>query len=384
MPTHRQTRQPEPGSPPRRRRWRALIAAAAIVLAGSGAAASVPGSWSTPASATTIQSTAARATDSLDASTIADRVEPAVANITTTLANGQGEAAGTGIVLSSSGRVLTNNHVIANATEIRVAIGGSSRSHPAEVLGYDVANDVALLQVDGVSALQPATLGDSSAVSTGDAVVALGNALGRGGTPAVTTGSVVSLDQTIDVSDATGASSETLDGLIKSDAPLQPGESGGPLVDDQGEVIGMNTAANQSTPYETVASDIGFAIPINDAMAIARQVAAGDSGGTVHIGKRAMLGVQVRDLGRFDRFGGTASSDGVQVVGVQAGSPADAAGLVPGDTVVSLAGTTIATTSELNTALAPHHPKDTVTVVWLDGAGNRHSATVALIAGPPA
>jgi len=362
------------------RHRRALLVAAAIFL-GAGGVATQLAPWSS-ASAEPPRSTAVQ-TASLDTAAVADEIEPAVANITTQLANGSGEAAGTGIVLTSSGRVLTNNHVIANATDIEVTIGGGGRSHDAEVLGYDVANDVALLQVDGVSGLPTADLGDSSDLAIGDGVVALGNALGRGGAPTVTTGSVVALDREISVSDETGTTAEQLDGLIESDAPLQPGESGGPLVDDGGDVVGMNTAAQQSTGFGDAPSDVAYAIPIDDAMAVVRQIESGESSGTVHVGDRAMVGLQVRDLGRPGRFGESTGS-GVQVVGIPDDSPAASTGIEAGDVLESLDGTTVGSTSDLSTALAPLDPGDEVEIVWLDGAGRRHSDTVTLVAGPPA
>jgi S1-C subfamily serine protease len=356
------------------------------VLAAGGVAAHLA-PWSS-ASAEPVRTTAARS--ALDTGAVADDVEPAVVNITTELAGGAGEAAGTGIVLTSSGRVLTNNHVIANATDIEVAFGGSNRGYDAEVLGYDVANDVALLQVDGASGLPTADLGDPSDLAVGDAVVALGNALGRGGAPAVTSGSVLALEQAITVSDESGTSAEQLDGLIESDAPLQPGESGGPLVDDEGEVIGMNTAAQQSSQFDDAPSDTAYAIPIDDALAVVEQIESGESNGTVHVGERAMVGLQVRDVGRPGRFGGPggpggiSTSGNVQVVGIPDDSPAAATGIEAGDVLVSLDGTTIRSTSDLSTALAPLEPGDEVEIVWLDGTGRRHSDTVTLVAGPPA
>ena len=280
--------------------------------------------------------------------------------------------------------MLTNHHVIADATDIEVAFGGGDRTYDAEVLGYDVANDVALLQVDGVSGLPTADVDESADLSVGDAVVAMGNALGRGGEPTITTGSVVALDQEITVSDETGTTATQLDGLIESNAPIQPGESGGPLVDSQGEVVGMNTAAQQSSRFGDATSELAYAIPIDDAMAIVRQIESGESSGTVHVGERAMVGLQVRDLGRPGRFGGSIGSGGVQVVGIPDGSPAASTGLEVGDVLVSLDGTTIRSTSDLSTALAPHHPDDEVEITWLDTAGRRHSDTVTLVAGPPA
>ncbi len=145
---------------------------------------------------------------------IESSVDPAVAVVNTTLAGGQGEAAGTGMVLSSSGEILTNNHVIESASSVRVQIGGKGRSYPADVLGYNVSEDVALLKVDGVSGLD--TVKTDETVSVGEPVVALGNAGGRGGTPDASSGSVRAVGQTIQVADSSG--SQTLRNLIQIDA----------------------------------------------------------------------------------------------------------------------------------------------------------------------
>ncbi|MGH9278242.1 MAG: S1C family serine protease, partial [Acidimicrobiales bacterium] len=175
-----------------------------------------------------------------DVAAIAAKVTPSVVNITTTLGYQTGTAAGTGIVISSSGEVLTNYHVIDGATKITVDIGGSGSVHTATVLGRARAEDVALLQIQGVSGLKAAQVGDASKVSVGDEVVAIGNALGRGGVPEVTSGTVTALDQEATAHDPSSGTSETLEGLIETNVPLQPGDSGGPLIDSSARVVGMN------------------------------------------------------------------------------------------------------------------------------------------------
>jgi S1-C subfamily serine protease len=303
----------------------------------------------------------------LSAADIAAKVDPAVVNITTTLASGH--AAGTGMVLTSAGLVLTNNHVIADATDIRVQINGSGPTYTASVLGYDITDDVALLQIDGASNLEAITVGDSSKVAVHDEVVALGNALGRGGTPAVAEGSITALDQTITAGDP-GGPAHTLSGLIEIDAPLVPGDSGGPLVNTSGEVIGMNVAASAQTRRQS-ATD-AFAIPIDTALVIAQQIQSGVSSAKVHIGERAILGVQVQQ------------GQGATIAAVQSGSPAEAAGLTAGDVIVSVDDATITSVSDLTTALDRRHPGDNVRIGWSDTSGQRHTATVKLVAGPPA
>ena len=303
----------------------------------------------------------------LSAADIAAKVDPAIVDITTTLANGK--AAGTGMILTSDGLVLTNNHVIADANEIRVQVTGSGPIYSATVLGYDITDDVALLQIDGVSNLPTIDVGDSSKVALRDKVVALGNALGRGGTPAIAQGSVTGLDQTITAGDL-GGSSQTLSGLVEINAPLQPGDSGGPLVNLSGQVIGMNAAAAQSNRRQS-ASD-AFAIPINTALDIAHQIQSGQGSATVHIGARALLGVQVQQ------------GQGATVAVVQPGSPAESAGLAAGDVIVAVGSKTITSVSDLPTALDSYHPGDKVSIGWIDTNGRHHTASVQLIAGPPA
>ena len=177
----------------------------------------------------------------LDTSAIAAKVNDAIVNINTTLGQ-TGRAAGTGMVISADGYVLTNNHVIADATSIQATIGGKGSAHSAKVIGYDVADDVALMKIDGVSNLETITFGDPSKLQAGDPVVAIGNALGKGGTPTATQGKITALNQDVTAGDPGGVS-ETLHGMIQIDAPIQPGDSGGALLNADAEVIGMNTAA---------------------------------------------------------------------------------------------------------------------------------------------
>jgi S1-C subfamily serine protease len=331
---------------------------------------------------------AASPSGAMDVSGVAARVDPAIVDITTTLANGA--AAGTGMVLTSSGEVLTNNHVIDGATDIRVQIGGHGASYGATVLGYDAADDVALLQINGVSGLATITAGDAGRLAVGDPVVALGNALGRGGTPAAAPGSIVALDQTITATDDNGANPETLSGLIQVDAAIQPGDSGGPLVDASGAVIGMDSAGSSSGPFSTTAVS-GFAIPIDHALAIAHQIESRSPSADVHIGTRAILGVEVTDSsasGGFDPWNpftpSAAPVDGVAVAGVASGGPAEAVGMTAGDVVTSVNGVAVASAADLGTALASHQPGDQVRVGWTGSAGRPQAATVTLVAGPPA
>jgi len=305
---------------------------------------------------------------------VAAKVDPAVVDVTTTLAGQAGTAKGTGIVVTSNGEVLTNNHVISGAASITVQIDGTGRSYSATVVGYDATDDIAVLQIQGgVSGLKTASIGDSSALSVGQSVLAIGNALGAGGTPAVTSGQITALQQTITASDAVGGSAETLTGLIQMNALIQPGDSGGPLVDASGNVIGIDTAGQSNGRFQTDAgSTTGYAIPINAALTIARQIESG-GGANITVGARAVLGVQMRD-----------TSSGATVVGVESASPAEAAGLQAGDVIVGIGGSQITSTAGLQAALSGRHAGDSVQVVWLDSAGRQHTATVQLESGPPA
>ena len=230
---------------------------------------------------------------SLDVSAIAAKVDPGVVDINTTLDNGA--AAGTGMVLTSDGVVLTNNHVINGATSVNVQVAGSGPSYTAKVLGYDASDDVALLKIDGASGLDTVSTADSSQVQVNDPVVALGNALGRGGTPATAQGSVTGVNQTITAADDNGGNPETLTGMIQIDAAIQPGDSGGPLANADGKVIGMDSAGSSNGSQFGGGSSAteGFAIPINHALDIAKQISDGDASAKVHIGPRAILGIEI-------------------------------------------------------------------------------------------
>ena len=174
---------------------------------------------------------------------IAAKVDPATVDITSILSTEDAEAEGTGMILTSNGEVLTNNHVIAGATTITAQVDGKGQKFTVKVLGADPTDDVALVLLEGASGLPHVTTANSSAVKVGDPVVAIGNALGLGGTPTVTSGIISALGRSITASDEGATTSEHLKGLLQTDAPINPGNSGGPLVNAAGQVIGMDTAA---------------------------------------------------------------------------------------------------------------------------------------------
>lgn len=313
-----------------------------------------------------------------DVSAIAAKVDPAVVDINTVLGYQNARAAGTGVVLSSSGLVLTNNHVVAGATSISVTDVGNGQTYQAAVVGYDRSEDIAVIQLQNASGLATASIGDSSKVSTGDSVVAIGNAGGTGGTPAAAAGSVTALNRSITASDESAGTAETLTGLIEVNANVVSGDSGGPLANTSGQVIGIDTAASAGFQYQdqgSGGSGDGYAIPINQAMTIAKQIQAGRSSSTVHIGATGFLGVQTR-------ASGGQSTSGAVVAGVLSGSPAEAAGLGRGDVIQSLNGKAVDSATTLTTLLDAQHPGDTVSVGWIDQNGQSHTAKVTLATGP--
>jgi S1-C subfamily serine protease len=299
-----------------------------------------------------------------------------VVNVRTILGYQQGAAAGTGIVLTSDGEVLTNNHVIRGATSVRVAIPGTGRSYTAKVVGYDVADDVALLQLNGASNLRTATLGDSTKLHVGDHVTATGNAGGTGRLASVA-GRITGLGKTITAGDEQNGS-EQLTGLIETDAQLQPGDSGGPLFDSSRRVIGMNTAASVGFSFQTTAATDAYAIPIKKAVGLVTQIESGHGTARVHVGATPFLGVSISDAG-----GGFGDSTGGGLVGaVVPGSPASKAGLGAGDVIVAVGGKTVASSRDLLSALLAKTPGATVSLTWVDGFGNQQTANVTLANGP--
>ena len=358
-----------PGNPTRRFRR-------GLLVAGVAGAAALAAFWGLSAAGVTSGSKV------LTTSQIATQTDPGLVDIYTTLGYQQAQAAGTGMVLTSSGEVLTNNHVINGATSITARDIGNGRTYQAKVVGYDHSRDVAVIQLQGASGLQTVTLGDSGSASTGQKVVALGNALGKGGTPAVATGHIASLGASITASDEGAGTSEQLTGLIHHNAGIQPGDSGGPLVNTTGQVIGINTAASQGTQFQGQQTQ-AFAIPINQAKSIADQIEAGTSSTTVHIGPTGLLGVQIMSADSAAANGIQAGA-GATVAGVVSGTPAAGAGLTQGDVIVSVNGQSVSSPEQLQSALGQHHPGDSVTIGWQDQTGQTQSASVVLANGPAA
>jgi len=301
-------------------------------------------------------------------------LERGVVDVNTALAFQNGNAAGTGIVLTPSGLVLTNNHVIRGATNIRVRVVGTGRSYGATVLGYSVANDVALLRLRGASNLQTTTLGRSSQLRVGMSVTAVGNAGGVGGDPTVTTGRVTELHRAITVGDGAGSSKRLTD-LIRASTSVQPGDSGGPLLNGAGRVVGVITATAGGEDFNGQSSG-AFAIPIDRAVSLADQIEAGRSSAAVHIGPTAFLGV----LTRPDDDAGTR---GAVIGAVVPGSAAAKAGIQAGDVVTWFGGHPVSSAVALTKLVLRVSPGAKVQIRWLDPDGYPHAAVVRPAAGPP-
>ena len=216
------------------------------------------------------------------------RIEPSVVDVTGTLTYDDETASGTGFVIDArTGLILTNNHVIRDATSVTVTIPATGQSYPADIVGVDVAADVAVLQISPVAGLPAAPLGDSTTVAAGARVISFGNQAGAGGSPAVAPGVITGTDRTIQADDGAAGFSETLHGMLATTAQIEPGDSGGPLADSSGTVIGVDTAAGTS------GADTGYAIPINAAMAAERQITGRQQGQGISLGVGGFLGVIV-------------------------------------------------------------------------------------------
>ncbi len=308
-------------------------------------------------------------------SSIAAKVDPALVDINTTV--GTSQAAGTGMIITSTGEILTNNHVVAQSSSIAVTVLARSQRYTAHVVGVDVAQDVAVIQIDqSVSGLSTVSFAATSSVKVGDTVVALGNALGQGGTPHAEPGQVTALDQTITASEG-GGQSETLNGLIQTDAVIYEGDSGGALVNSSGQVIGMITAG-QTQGFRSSASTVGYAISSDTALSIVNRIRAREQSSDLTYGQIGYMGVQVQSLDSSSAAQlGLSLTSGALVVGVVSGSPAANAGIGRYSVITQFGGQAIASADALGPAVKSHRPGDQVSVTWVDSTGT-HTGTVTL------
>ena len=405
----------------RRRRGRAIPAALAMGIfatAGVGVAVSQLAGAATVAASSGVATADANAPGGpSNPAAIAERVTAGLVDINTSLSYENASAAGTGMVLTSKGIVLTNNHVVEGATAISVTDLGNGRTYSAKVVGYDPTADIAVLQLENASGLTTVSTGNSSAVSAGAAVVGIGNAGGVGGKPSYAGGVITAVNQSITASDAGAGTSEQLSGLLATNAAIEPGDSGGPLVNANGKVIGIDTAGSSSSGgfgFEASGSSstAGFAIPINTAISIEKQIVSGIGSSTVHVGPTAFLGIEVGTAGTvgtssnggsngfggfgFGNFGGFGyrgteglgtsglgtSSSGAEIAGVITGGPAARIGLAAGDTITMVNGRSVSTPSSLTKIMLSTSPGSTVKVTYVDANGQQHTVAVTLASGP--
>ncbi|HEY2310505.1 MAG TPA: trypsin-like peptidase domain-containing protein [Gaiellaceae bacterium] len=288
-----------------------------------------------------------------------------IVDIYTTLGFEDGVAAGTGMIISRSGQVLTNNHVISGATHFRVVNVSTHRRYKATVVGYSVSRDIAVLQLANASNLRRIKLDRSFPLKVGLPVVARGNAEGRGGVPKTARGQIIALHQQIVAKDESG-DSETLNDTIATDAPVVPGYSGGPLEDARGRAIGIVTAGSTSGPHR------GFAIPIKQALQLAHRITTGKSNSVVHVGPTAFLGVRLAN-----------ASDEAKIQSVVTGQAADQAGLAAGDVITSLNGKPISSVTELRQVVLTLVPGKAVPIGWTDTNDVAQTSTITPMSGPP-
>jgi S1-C subfamily serine protease len=383
---------PEPPPAPATSVW-SRIAAYVVLVAVVAAAAGAGIGWSLARAVNThqiAQSTAQSpapitpitpvtpgtgSSNGASASAIAAKVSPAVVDINTVL--GSGQAAGSGMIISPTGEILTNNHVVAGSSSITVTVEGRSNTYSAHVVGVNISQDVAVIQIDhSVSGLPTVTFADSSSLHVGDTVVTLGNALGQGGAPHVTQGQVTALNQTITASEGAG-SSETLSGMIQSDAVIYQGDSGGALVNTSSQVVGMITAG-EAQGFRSAASDTGYAIASNTAIGIVNRIRAHEQSADLTYRMLGFLGVSVQTL---DQAGasqlGLNVSSGALVTTVSPGSPAASTSISRGSVITKVGDTTVTSADTLGTAVKSHSPGDTVSISWINSSGT-HSANVTL------
>jgi serine protease Do len=299
----------------------------------------------------------------------ANQIEPSVVRVDTQIDYQHAYGAGTGIVLDPNGVVLTNYHVVQGADRINGTVAG--RSFPATLVGYDRRHDIAVIQLQGAGGLVPAPIGDSGALGRGEPVVALGNANGTGAPLTREVGPITAFGRTVNAEDELTGSSDEIDGLIEFAAPVRAGDSGGPVVNGAGQVVGITTAA--SVNYRMGPGGKGFAIPINDAMGIANQIRGGARSDFVHIGPPALLGVGVRTADR--------DAPGVVIQEVLRGGPAEAAGLLGGDVLTMVDGTPLNSATELTNALDRQYPGDVVDLTWIDRSGEQRTGKATLAPG---
>ncbi|MFG1790094.1 S1C family serine protease [Nocardia sp. NPDC049149] len=309
----------------------------------------------------------------LDPIAVAAVIDPAMVDISaSTKPFGLG-AAGSGIVLTADGQVLTSHHVVKGADTVTVTDVGNGRDYDAVVLGYDASIDIALLALTGAAELATARIGSSADVRVRDEVMAIGNAGGVGGTPTGIQGTITDLDSTIVALNSADLSRKPLTGMLEVAAAVTSGQSGGALADRTGAVIGVIAAASGDPARSAGRPPNGYAVPIDAAMRVVEQIRAGTPTDTVHIGPTATLGVLTSD----------AKTGGARIDLAIYGLPAYAAGLTSGEVITSVDGRSITSARALHAAINVHKPADTIQLDVVDTAGARRTVTIVLVAGTP-
>jgi S1-C subfamily serine protease len=379
---------------------------------GIGPNVNIPGFPNPGASSRPVRSAAERA--------IVNAVRPGLVDISSNLGYQGSQAAATGMIISPSGYVLTNNHVITDTTQLFATVFATHQRFRAKWIGYDASDDVAVIKLIGARNLRAVPLGDSSKVKLRDKVIAIGNAYGQSVAQAVV-GSITGLNRTITASDSGAATSETLHGMLQTNAGIVQGDSGGPLVNASGQVIGMDTAAATGNVGDTT-QNVGFAIPINRALRIAHQIISNQPSAKIQIGSTGFLGVLVpaqgasqvsnpRQQRQLQLQQDEASSgfpvqpaspvclandlnagipahvapvqSGALIIGELCGTPADKAGIIAGDVITEVGGQAVSSPVQLTNIMRGFRPGDAVHVTWVDINGGRHTSTLVLVQAPP-
>ena len=381
--SHKQPVTPPPKTKPRRQHGHAFrriglyagVFLLALVGGGTGAWVATHYGTSPQAGTPTEDGNILRSQSEQDISQVVSRVAPSVVSISTNVENrGRvvGQGAGTGVIVSKDGYLMTNNHVIDGASTVAVTTSSGEIYDNVKVIGSDPLNDIAFLKISGVKDLPAATLGESSTLKIGQNVFAVGNSLGEYKNT-VTSGIVSGLNRPVTASSGDGEGTESLSGLIQTDAAINPGNSGGPLVNSAGQVIGINTA---------VASDaqgIGFAIPINATKGVLASVI---EKGAV---ERAYIGVRYVDITpAISKERKLSVKEGALVLGNEAtpavvsGGPADKAGIKNGDIVTKIGDMTVGEDGGITSIIGQYQPGDTIDVAYLrDGKEATTKVTLA-------
>jgi S1-C subfamily serine protease len=391
------------------RRRRAAIPLLVVLLGaalGIGGVLLVRPFTSPPSASSLAGQSAARA---LNERAIFDRLEPSIVDVTSTLRYDDETASGTGFIIDGkAGLVLTNNHVIRDATSVTARLTSTGKTYPAKIIGADVGADIALLQLQGAAGLPAAPVGNSAALKPGAPVLAIGNQAGQGGPPTIAPGIISSLNRTIQANDGTSGFTEILHGMLQTSAQIEPGDSGGPLADAAGVVIGVDTAAG------TGGQVAGYAIPIDGAMTVARQIAAGRPEPGISFGVGGFLGVVMpsttspspraqaqAEHGLAPARGGqspqscldTESGAGVPttvaparsgalVDGVLCGTGAATAGITAGDVITQVAGRPVSSPDALTAIVSACLPGTLVPVTWVSTNGTTKTSLVSLDSAP--